>query len=193
MAASIGNIGTAGEIAVTLAALTGYVITALGFSTIYRATVLFSLWQLGMESLHLSGLSALEKVTATGQPSSAIGEGLSNETEVRVPGRTRRRKKKQGVKIEAPERERGVPICDDENGEIDAEFSYDPRGMQDLRETLDACCENDTDREIIRLREAGYVDREIADILAKPPITIYVMRRAIYARFLELTGWKGEA
>ena len=42
-------------------------ITALGFSTIYRATVLLSLWQLGMESLQLSGLSALEKVKATGQ------------------------------------------------------------------------------------------------------------------------------
>jgi uncharacterized membrane protein YjgN (DUF898 family) len=81
-AASIGKMGTAGEIAATLAALIGYVITALGYSTIYRATVLFSLWQLGMESLQLSGLSALEKVKATGRPSSAIGEGLADALNV---------------------------------------------------------------------------------------------------------------
>ena len=80
--ASIGKMGTAGEIAATLAALIGYVIAALGYSTIYRATVLFSLWQLGMESLQLSGLSALEKVKATGQPSSAIGEGLADALNV---------------------------------------------------------------------------------------------------------------
>jgi uncharacterized membrane protein YjgN (DUF898 family) len=81
-AASIGKIGTAGEIAATLAALIGYVIAALGYSTIYRATVLLSLWQLGMESLQLSGLSALENVKATGQPSSAIGEGLADALNV---------------------------------------------------------------------------------------------------------------
>ena len=60
----------------------GYVIVALGYSTIYRATVLLSLWQLGMESLQLSGLSALENVKATGQPSSAIGEGLADALNV---------------------------------------------------------------------------------------------------------------
>ena len=80
--ASIGKLGTAGEIAATLAALIGYVIAALGYSTIYRATVLLSLWQLGMESLQLSGLSALENVKATGQPSSAIGEGLADALNV---------------------------------------------------------------------------------------------------------------
>ena len=80
--ASIGKLGTAGEIAATLAALIGYVIAALGYSTIYRATVLLSLWQLGMESLQLSGLSALENVKATGQPSSAIGEGLADALKV---------------------------------------------------------------------------------------------------------------
>jgi hypothetical protein len=41
-----------------------------------------SLWQLGMESLQLSGLSALERVKATGQPSSAIGEGLADALNV---------------------------------------------------------------------------------------------------------------
>jgi hypothetical protein len=74
--------GTAGEILATVTLLVGYVVAALGFSTIYRATVLLSLWQLGMESLQLSGLSALETVTATGGPSSPLGEGLADALNV---------------------------------------------------------------------------------------------------------------
>jgi uncharacterized membrane protein YjgN (DUF898 family) len=71
-----------GEIAATAILLIGYVIVALGFSTIYRATVMLSLWQLGMESLQLSGLSALERVNASGRPSSALGEGLADALNV---------------------------------------------------------------------------------------------------------------
>ena len=82
VAVNIGKVATAGQIAATLVLLVGYVITVLGFSTIYRATVLLSLWQVGMESLHLSGLSALEKVKATGRPSSALGEGLADALNV---------------------------------------------------------------------------------------------------------------
>ena len=74
--------GTGGEPAATAILLVGYVIIALGFSTIYRATVLLSLWQLGMESLHLSGLTALERVKATGRASSALGEGLADALNV---------------------------------------------------------------------------------------------------------------
>jgi uncharacterized membrane protein YjgN (DUF898 family) len=71
-----------GEIAATGLLLAGYVFIALGFSTVYRATVLLSLWQLGMESLQLSGLSALDGVKATGRPSSALGEGLADALNV---------------------------------------------------------------------------------------------------------------
>ena len=67
-----------GEVAATVILLGGYVILALGFSTVYRATVLLSLWQLGMESLQLSGLSALDQVKAAGRASSPIGEGLAD-------------------------------------------------------------------------------------------------------------------
>ena len=79
---SIGRVDTADQIATILVLLTGYVVTALGFSTIYRATVLLSLWQLGMESLQLSGLSVLETVKARGRPSSALGEGLADALNV---------------------------------------------------------------------------------------------------------------
>ena len=46
------------------------------------ATVLLSLWQLGMESLQLSALSALDRVKAGGAPSSALGEGLADALNV---------------------------------------------------------------------------------------------------------------
>jgi uncharacterized membrane protein YjgN (DUF898 family) len=74
--------GTGGEILATGILLVGYVVTALGFSTIYRATVMLSLWQLGMESLQLSGLSALDRVKASGGPSSPLGEGLADALNV---------------------------------------------------------------------------------------------------------------
>jgi uncharacterized membrane protein YjgN (DUF898 family) len=81
-AANIGKVDIAGQVGATLLLLAGYVVTALGYSTIYRATVLLSLWQLGMESLQLSGLSALENVKATGRASSALGEGLADALNV---------------------------------------------------------------------------------------------------------------
>lgn len=72
----------ASEIVATLLLLAGYVTAALGFSTIYRATVQLSLWQLGAESLQLTGLEGLDKVKATGRPSSAVGEGLADALNV---------------------------------------------------------------------------------------------------------------
>ncbi|MDP2410821.1 MAG: DUF898 family protein [Pseudolabrys sp.] len=71
-----------GEIVATVFLLVGYVIAALGLSTIYRATALLALWRLGMESLQLSGLSALDRVRAVGRPSSALGEGLADALNV---------------------------------------------------------------------------------------------------------------
>lgn len=77
-----GETTVAAEIAAALMLLGGYVIAALGFSTLYRATVGFALWQLSMESLQLSGLTALDTVAARGQPSSALGEGLADALRV---------------------------------------------------------------------------------------------------------------
>lgn len=74
--------GTGAEILATGILLVGYVVAALGFSTIYRATVMLSLWKLGMESLQLSGLSALDRVKASGGPSSPLGEGLADALNV---------------------------------------------------------------------------------------------------------------
>ncbi len=121
----------------------------------------------------------------------SVGAALEQAQDVRVPTRTKNRKKQQGVEIQGLVK--SETIFDDGEEETAERFSYDPRPMQELRRTLDACCETHEEREIMRLREEGYVDREIAEILGLPQTTTYVMRRTLYARFLELTGWKGEA
>lgn len=119
----------------------------------------------------------------------SFGKTIESDEMIRVPAKTRRKKSVEGITLEAPKK--AVTIFPE--GEDDGAFSYDPRNMQNLRETLDACCEDDTDREIQKLRESGHVDREISEILGIPLTTVYVMRRTMYARFLELTEWRGEA
>jgi uncharacterized membrane protein YjgN (DUF898 family) len=60
----------------------GYVIIALGYSTIYQATVKLALWRFSMDSAELSGVAALEHVRAVGRPTSALGEGLADALHV---------------------------------------------------------------------------------------------------------------
>jgi uncharacterized membrane protein YjgN (DUF898 family) len=70
------------EAAAALIGLGAYVVAMLGFSTIYHATVMLSLWLLGTESLALDGLDTLQRTSAAGRPSSAIGEGLADALQV---------------------------------------------------------------------------------------------------------------
>jgi len=117
-----------------------------------------------------------------------FGKTVEGEQTIRIPSETRRQKKSKGIELEPPARE----FSHYTEEEMEEAFTYDPRKMRDLRETLDACCESDVERKIIELRERKFVDREIAERLGLPLTTTYVMRRTLYARFLELTGWKGE-
>jgi uncharacterized membrane protein YjgN (DUF898 family) len=70
------------EIVDTVALLAAYVAIALGYSTIYQATVRLGLWRCVVESLDLSNLSALEQVSAAGEPASPVGEGLADALSV---------------------------------------------------------------------------------------------------------------
>lgn len=110
-----------------------------------------------------------------------LGKTIEAEETIRIPGRTKRRHQ-----LLPPEKTASI-FTDDET------YIYDESRLIDLRETLEACCENDIEREVLRLREAGYVDREVAEMLDLSHTTAYVTRRLLYARFLELTGWKGQA
>jgi uncharacterized membrane protein YjgN (DUF898 family) len=70
------------ELAVSLAGLAGYVAAMLGLSAIYRATVLFSLWKISVETLEIDNLAALANVKAAGRASSPVGEGLADALHV---------------------------------------------------------------------------------------------------------------
>jgi uncharacterized membrane protein YjgN (DUF898 family) len=70
------------EIFATAAAIGLYVATMLGYSTIYQATVKVGLWRCVVESLDISGLATLEHVSAAGEASSPIGEGLADALNV---------------------------------------------------------------------------------------------------------------
>ena len=70
------------EIVNTVALLAAYVAIALGYSTIYQATVRLGLWRCVVESLDLSNLPVLEQVSAAGEPASPVGEGLADALSV---------------------------------------------------------------------------------------------------------------
>jgi uncharacterized membrane protein YjgN (DUF898 family) len=70
------------EIITTVAGLAAYIAIALGYSTIYQATVRLGLWRCVLESLDVSNLAVLEHVSAAGQPASPVGEGLADALSV---------------------------------------------------------------------------------------------------------------
>lgn len=60
------------------AGIVAYVIYILGCSTIYQVVVKMRLWQVGVESMLISNLAALDHVVAGDATSSAVGEGLAD-------------------------------------------------------------------------------------------------------------------
>jgi uncharacterized membrane protein YjgN (DUF898 family) len=70
------------ELVTVAIVVVGYMILALGYSTIYQATVKLALWRLGMESAEISGVAALDRVKAGGRPASPVGEGLADALHV---------------------------------------------------------------------------------------------------------------
>ena len=69
---------TLSEIVATAALVGAYVVAALGYSTIHQATVRLGLWRCVVESVEIQGAAVLEHVSAAGEPSSPIGEGLAD-------------------------------------------------------------------------------------------------------------------
>jgi uncharacterized membrane protein YjgN (DUF898 family) len=71
-----------GEIITTISGLAAYVAIALGYSTIYQATIKLGLWRCVVESLDVSNLDVLERVSAAGEAASPVGEGLADALNV---------------------------------------------------------------------------------------------------------------
>ena len=70
------------EIVTTVVGLVAYVAIALGYSTIYQATVRLGLWRCVVESLDLTNPAALDRVSAAGEAASPVGEGLADALSV---------------------------------------------------------------------------------------------------------------
>ncbi len=71
-----------GEILTTVLGIAAYVVIALGYSTIYQATVKLGLWRCVIETLDISNLQVLEQVSAEGEAASPVGEGLADALNV---------------------------------------------------------------------------------------------------------------
>jgi uncharacterized membrane protein YjgN (DUF898 family) len=72
----------AAEIAIIVAMVGLYVISALGLSTIYQATAKLALWRLTMQSAELTGAGVLHAVNAAGRAASPLGEGFADALNV---------------------------------------------------------------------------------------------------------------
>ena len=80
---SIGdNVSILGEIFATTAAIGLYVAMALGYSTIYQAVVKLGVWRCVVDTLEIANIAVLDRVSAAGEPSSPVGEGLADALNV---------------------------------------------------------------------------------------------------------------
>jgi uncharacterized membrane protein YjgN (DUF898 family) len=70
------------EIITTVMGVGAYVAIALGYSTIYQATVKLGIWGCVIETLDVGNLVALDRVRAAGEAASPIGEGLADALNV---------------------------------------------------------------------------------------------------------------
>jgi uncharacterized membrane protein YjgN (DUF898 family) len=66
------------QIAAAAALIVFYVVFMIGTSVIYQVVVAAGMWRAGAKSAELSGTQALDNVRASGMPSSALGEGLTD-------------------------------------------------------------------------------------------------------------------
>ena len=71
-----------GEIFATTAAIGLYVAMALGYSTIYQAIVKLGVWRCVVDTLEVANSVVLDRVSAAGEPSSPVGEGLADALNV---------------------------------------------------------------------------------------------------------------
>jgi hypothetical protein len=108
-----------------------------------------------------------------------LGELIDSESGLRVPGRSLRRKAKDG--FIPPSKEATI----DSSYVFEREGLVDPRSMVDLEDEIIGCCDSEQDRQIVTLRKQGRSDQDISEIMGIPRSTVQLMRQSIYERFKE--------
>lgn len=116
--------------------------------------------------------------------SRAIGAAAEAEETMQLKPKTLRDAKEraqgQGVELTIPTQ---IPM-----GRNLPDVAYDETGVSELRDEIWSCAEDDQERRILKLREDGYVDDEIAEELSIPRWLVQEIRSSLYDRFLEKSG-----
>jgi hypothetical protein len=115
--------------------------------------------------------------------SNAIEELVDKELYMQMSSETARRKRAAGEKLPTQ-----IPV-----GRGVFEMAYDETKVRELRDTIESCAETDIERTILKLREEGNSDYDIAAEIDLPRLSIFRMRREMHQRFLDKTGIKGQA
>lgn len=109
-----------------------------------------------------------------------ISEQIEKHSMVHVPGRTMRRKRKAGADVLEPSR-----IDFDDPRVIRYRADYSREREFEITDLLERAIESDEEREILRLRQEGFGDQEIAEQMGLSKTTVFVIRRGLETRFLE--------
>jgi hypothetical protein len=107
-----------------------------------------------------------------------LGTAVEQGQDIHLPRTSRRRGEARGEP---------VTPCKRVEAMLDALPSTET-SLADLKECIETCCWTDTEKEIVRLRELGSTDQEIAGYLGLPMTTVYMLRQGIYARVLAELG-----
>lgn len=115
--------------------------------------------------------------------SNALGEMLDSESHLQMLSKTVRNKRAEGETL--PQQ---IPM----SGSM-PDVAFDEQPLRELKEDIWSVAETDEERTVLRMREEGFNDREIGEVLGMPNTTVWVTRRDLYERFLAASGMTGEA
>lgn len=123
-----------------------------------------------------------ENSNPTGYMSVAIRREISrcadNEGTISIPDRTQREARKENRPLAAPAVCQGIPKSLADSAPDAAQE------LIEIRDLLDSCCQSEDERTILRMREGGYADRDIAKEIGLAHTTTYMMRRELEKRYL---------
>jgi len=107
----------------------------------------------------------------------AVKEAVINEDSIKVPTRTRSRMRSQGKEIEVVNRV----------NQLDMIARNDPGlEMVEVMDAIDAACQSEFDKQVVKMRIEGYTEEEIGDKLGCDKSTVCRALKTIYKRYKEV-------
>jgi RNA polymerase sigma factor (sigma-70 family) len=103
---------------------------------------------------------------------------VDEETTVSIPWQTQSRGRRVGEELRRPEPSHDL-------SEEVVRTTPDHTQLIELRDLIDACCDNPFDRQIVALKAEGHTQRETAALLGVNPASISLALKTIYARVQE--------